>query len=66
MVTGIYGNDSKVIFDNIEGSGEPQWVSFYYQSKRDLNHYVKNLAYQIKSQIPMIWASVTSVSTLSN
>jgi hypothetical protein len=32
ILTGIYGNDSTVTFENIEGSGEPQWVSFYYQS----------------------------------
>jgi len=33
ILTGIYGNDSKVIFENIEGTGKPQWVSFYHQSK---------------------------------
>ncbi|RMY43151.1 hypothetical protein D0865_11455 [Hortaea werneckii] len=32
IVTGIYGNESKVTFTGIEGSGELQWVSFYYQS----------------------------------
>jgi hypothetical protein len=32
ILTGIYGNDSTVTFENIEGSGKPQWVSFYYQS----------------------------------
>ena len=32
ILTGIYGNDSTVTFEGIEGSGEPQWVSFYYQS----------------------------------
>ena len=33
IVTGIYGNDSSVTFEGIEGTGQPQWVSFYYQSK---------------------------------
>lgn len=32
ILTGIYGNDSTVTFENVEGSGKPQWVSFYYQS----------------------------------
>jgi hypothetical protein len=32
MVTGIYGNDSSVTFEGVEGTGKPQWVSFYYQS----------------------------------
>lgn len=32
IATGIYGNESTVTFDCIEGTGEPQWVSFYYQS----------------------------------
>lgn len=32
ILTGIYGNDSTITFQNIEGSGKPQWVSFYYQS----------------------------------
>lgn len=32
ILTGIYGNDSTVTFEGIEGSGEPQWISFYYQS----------------------------------
>ncbi|KAJ6188999.1 hypothetical protein N7519_003907 [Penicillium mononematosum] len=36
ILTGIYGNDSTVTFENIEGSGEPQWVSFYYQNTDDL------------------------------
>ncbi|CAA9966953.1 hypothetical protein CFE70_010388 [Pyrenophora teres f. teres 0-1] len=36
IVTGIYGNDSKVTFSNIEGSGKPQWVSFYYQNTDDM------------------------------
>ena len=34
ILTGIYGNDSTVTFEGIEGTGKPQWVSFYYQSKR--------------------------------
>lgn len=33
ILTGIYGNDSTVTFEEIEGTGKPQWVSFYYQSK---------------------------------
>lgn len=33
ILTGIYGNDSTVTFHNIEGTGKPQWVSFYYQSQ---------------------------------
>lgn len=37
IATGIYGNDSTVTFNNIEGSGKPQWVSFYYQSKLNLS-----------------------------
>ncbi|KAI2481271.1 Galactan 13-beta-galactosidase [Pyrenophora tritici-repentis] len=36
IVTGIHGNDSKVTFSNIEGSGKPQWVSFYYQNTDDM------------------------------
>lgn len=36
IVTGIYGNDSKVTFSNIEGAGKPQWVSFYYQNTDDM------------------------------
>lgn len=32
ILTGIYGNDSTVTFEGIEGTGKPQWVSFYYQS----------------------------------
>lgn len=36
IVTGIYGNDSKVTFSGIEGSGKPQWVSFYYQNTDDM------------------------------
>ena len=34
ILTGIYGNDSTVTFEGIEGTGKPQWVSFYYQSKQ--------------------------------
>ncbi|POS72525.1 glycosyl hydrolase family 43 protein [Diaporthe helianthi] len=36
IATGIYGNDSKVTFSGIEGTGEPQWVSFYYQNTDDM------------------------------
>ncbi|QDS69413.1 hypothetical protein FKW77_005091 [Venturia effusa] len=36
IVTGIYGNDSKVSFSGIEGQGKPQWVSFYYQNTDDM------------------------------
>ncbi|PBP24511.1 hypothetical protein BUE80_DR004578 [Diplocarpon rosae] len=36
IATGIYGNDSSVSFEGIEGSGKPQWVSFYYQNIDDM------------------------------
>ncbi|KAJ5380755.1 uncharacterized protein N7496_003183 [Penicillium cataractarum] len=36
ILTGIYGNDSTVTFEGIEGSGEPQWISFYYQNIDDM------------------------------
>ncbi|KAE8149212.1 glycosyl hydrolase [Aspergillus avenaceus] len=36
ILTGIYGNDSTVTFEGIEGTGEPQWVSFYYQNTDDM------------------------------
>ena len=36
IVTGIAGNDSTVTFEGIEGSGKPQWVSFYYQNTDDM------------------------------
>ncbi|KAF2246950.1 carbohydrate-binding module family 35 protein [Trematosphaeria pertusa] len=36
ILTGIYGNDSTVTFSGIEGSGKPQWVSFYYQNTDDM------------------------------
>ncbi|KXT04143.1 hypothetical protein AC578_112 [Pseudocercospora eumusae] len=36
IVTGIYGNDSTVTFSGIEGSGKPQWISFYYQNTDDM------------------------------
>ncbi|KAI1171683.1 carbohydrate-binding module family 35 protein [Nemania sp. FL0916] len=36
ILTGIYGNDSTVTFHNIEGTGKPQWVSFYYQNIDDM------------------------------
>jgi len=32
ILTGIYGNESTVKFESIEGAGKLQWVSFYYQS----------------------------------
>ncbi|KAL6708879.1 hypothetical protein ACN47E_002286 [Coniothyrium glycines] len=35
ILTGIYGNDSKATF-TVEGSGKPQWVSFYYQNTDDM------------------------------
>ncbi|PNS20847.1 ISWI chromatin-remodeling complex ATPase ISW2 [Sphaceloma murrayae] len=35
ILTGIYGNDSTVTFSGVEGSGKPQWVSFYYQNTDD-------------------------------
>ncbi|KAM0090131.1 hypothetical protein ACP6JD_006535 [Aspergillus fumigatus] len=36
ILTGIYGNDSTVTFEGIEGTGKPQWVSFYYQNTDDM------------------------------
>ncbi|KAL4938794.1 hypothetical protein BDV06DRAFT_231531 [Aspergillus oleicola] len=36
ILTGIYGNDSTVTFSGIEGTGKPQWVSFYYQNTDDM------------------------------
>ncbi|RDW84775.1 glycoside hydrolase family 43 protein [Coleophoma cylindrospora] len=36
IATGVYGNDSKVTFEGIEGTGKPQWVSFYYQNTDDM------------------------------
>ncbi|CEJ59620.1 Putative Glycoside hydrolase family 43 protein [Penicillium brasilianum] len=36
IITGIYGNDSTVTFENVEGSGGTQWVSFYYQNIDDM------------------------------
>lgn len=36
IVTGIYGNDSTVTFSGIQGTGKPQWVSFYYQNTDDM------------------------------
>ncbi|KAL7619703.1 hypothetical protein AAE478_010245 [Parahypoxylon ruwenzoriense] len=36
IVTGIEGNDSTVTFHGIEGTGKPQWVSFYYQNTDDM------------------------------
>lgn len=37
IATGIYGNDSKAIFE-VEGAGEDQWVSFYHQSQYSLSN----------------------------
>ncbi|KAI0129078.1 glycosyl hydrolase [Xylariales sp. AK1849] len=36
ILAGIYGNDSTVTFTGIEGTGRPQWVSFYYQNTDDM------------------------------
>lgn len=36
IVTGIDGNESTVTFENVQGSGKPQWVSFYYQNTDDM------------------------------
>ncbi|KAK7935715.1 hypothetical protein PG985_001210 [Apiospora marii] len=36
ILTGIYGNDSTVTFNSINGTGHPQWVSFYYQNTDDM------------------------------
>ncbi|KAI1339663.1 carbohydrate-binding module family 35 protein [Xylariaceae sp. FL0016] len=36
ILTGIFGNDSTVTFHGIEGTGKPQWVSFYYQNTDDM------------------------------
>ncbi|KAK7704041.1 hypothetical protein SLS57_010630 [Botryosphaeria dothidea] len=36
IVTGIYGNDSTVTFEGVEGTGKEQWVSFYYQNTDDM------------------------------
>ncbi|KAL2017519.1 hypothetical protein VTK56DRAFT_2011 [Thermocarpiscus australiensis] len=37
IATGIYGNDSTVTFEGVEGAGgQPQWVSFYYQNIDDM------------------------------
>ncbi|KAL8400788.1 hypothetical protein RB594_000978 [Gaeumannomyces avenae] len=36
IVTGIHGNDSKVTFSGVQGTGKPQWVSFYYQNTDDM------------------------------
>jgi hypothetical protein len=33
---GIYGNDSTVAFEGLEGTGKPQRVSFYYQNTDDM------------------------------
>ncbi|KAI6781048.1 uncharacterized protein J7T54_003215 [Emericellopsis cladophorae] len=35
IATGIYGNDSRAIFE-VEGAGEDQWVSFYHQNIDDM------------------------------
>ncbi|OJD33360.1 galactan-beta-galactosidase [Diplodia corticola] len=36
IVTGIYGNDSTVTFEGVEGTGKDQWVSFYYENIDDM------------------------------
>ncbi|KAI0010674.1 family 43 glycoside hydrolase [Xylariaceae sp. FL0662B] len=36
ILTGIYGNDSTVTFHGVEGTGTPQWISFYYQNTDDM------------------------------
>ncbi|KAF9269122.1 galactan 1,3-beta-galactosidase [Marasmius fiardii PR-910] len=36
IITGVYGNESTVTFEGIEGTGKPQWVSFYYQNIDDM------------------------------
>jgi hypothetical protein len=36
IVSGISGNGSTLEFSGIEGSGRPQWVSFYYQNTDDM------------------------------
>ncbi|THY45240.1 glycoside hydrolase family 43 protein [Aureobasidium pullulans] len=36
IVTGISGNASTLTFSNIQGSGSPQWISFYYQNTDDM------------------------------
>ncbi|KAI0122478.1 carbohydrate-binding module family 35 protein [Daldinia grandis] len=36
ILTGIEGNDSTVTFQGVEGTGKPQWVSFYYQNTDDM------------------------------
>lgn len=38
IVTGIDGNESTVTFEGIEGTGKPQWVSFYYQNTDDMGY----------------------------
>ncbi|KAH8596313.1 glycosyl hydrolase [Bisporella sp. PMI_857] len=38
IVTGIYGNDSSVTFEGIEGTGQPQWISFYHQNIDDMGY----------------------------
>lgn len=63
MATGIYGNDSSVTFEGIEGTGKAQWVSFYYQSTFPLP-YPSILEFaNTPTQISMTKASATSVST---
>ncbi|KAJ2897012.1 glycosyl hydrolase [Zalerion maritima] len=36
IVTGIYGNDSTVVFSGIKGEGKEQWISFYYENADDM------------------------------
>lgn len=64
IVTGIYGNDSSVTFEGIEGTGKPQWVSFYYQS-RSSARVTYSAAVTNSFQTQTTWDSAISVSHLS-
>ncbi|KAH8161625.1 hypothetical protein CIB48_g6614, partial [Xylaria polymorpha] len=48
IITGIYGNDSTVTFHGIEGTGKPQWVSFYYQNTDDMGYGDQRGAWQLR------------------
>ncbi|TRX92496.1 hypothetical protein FHL15_006663 [Xylaria flabelliformis] len=48
ILTGIYGNDSTVTFHEIEGTGKPQWVSFYYQNADDMGFGDQRGAWQLR------------------
>ncbi|RYC65926.1 hypothetical protein CHU98_g330 [Xylaria longipes] len=48
ILTGIYGNDSTVTFYGIEGTGNPQWVSFYYQNPDDMGFGDQRGAWQLR------------------